>query len=90
MHKHTATEAQPTSRAKRNRGRQTEYSKAGKRQRQTRQTGQTRISKQNHPTPQPRQPMWKVGPKAHREQGDDACMGLMGLLGMGVHMHQVG
>ena len=54
------------------------------------QTGQTRIPKHNYPTPQPHQPMWKVGPKAHREQGDDACMGFMGLLGVGVHMHQVG
>ena len=34
--------------------------------------------------------MWNVGPNARREKGDDACMGFMGLLGVGVHMHQVG
>ena len=34
--------------------------------------------------------MWNIGPKAHREQGDDTCMGFMGWLEVGVHMHQIG
>ena len=27
--------------------------------------------------------MWNVGPNARREEGDDACMGFMGLLTVG-------
>ena len=37
----------------------------------------------NYPHRKPHPPLWNVGPRAHREPGDDACKGFKKLLTMG-------
>ena len=94
MHKQNPTQAQPTSRASANEVRQTEYSKAGKSR--GRQDRQNRPEFRNviPPPTSTTNPCGMLAPMHRRfrpgAMGVDTCKGFMGLLGVGVHMHQVG